>query len=175
MLARASSRKQRCSRASKILIPARKFALILPPRPVHPRALHEASLSRTGERWPRKGATRTPNARRLKLHGPGATDGVTGSLVAVPQLRAERPGAAAAQSGGSEPQPPGCHAEESLTNSARGTLVRRRTCGFLSPVLSAGPLDLAASRAPSDLFPLAYRLKSVGSRCPTRTMRLFKN
>src|SRR5215208_5117958 len=74
-----------------------------------------------------------------------------------------------------KPQPPACYAEESLTNSARGTLVRRRTCGFLSPVLSAGPLDLAASRAPSDLFPLAYRLKSVGSRCATRTMRLFKN
>jgi hypothetical protein len=37
------------------------------------------------------------------------------------------------------------------SNTARGTLERRRTCGFFSGI-SAGLLDLAASRAPSDLF-----------------------
>ena len=36
------------------------------PRPVHPRTLREASLSGTGWRWPRTGATRTPKARRSK-------------------------------------------------------------------------------------------------------------
>ena len=40
-------------------------------RSVQPRALREASLSRTGGRWPRTGATRTPNARRPKPRGPG--------------------------------------------------------------------------------------------------------
>ena len=60
------------------LIPAHFSRTHTAPRPVHPRALHEASLSGTGWRWPRTGATRTPNARRLKLHRPGATDGVTG-------------------------------------------------------------------------------------------------
>src|SRR6476661_5211904 len=60
------------------VIPAHFFRTHTAPRPVHPRALREASLSGTGERWPRTGAARTPNARRLKLHRPGATDGVTG-------------------------------------------------------------------------------------------------
>jgi hypothetical protein len=35
-------------------------------------ALHEASCRADRGRWPRMGATRTPNARRLKSHGPGA-------------------------------------------------------------------------------------------------------
>ena len=60
------------------VIPAHFSRTHTAPRPVHPRALREASLSGTGERWPRTGATRTPKARRLKLHRPGATDGVTG-------------------------------------------------------------------------------------------------
>src|SRR5436189_5525066 len=64
---------------SELRLSPRTFSgLILRPGPVHPRALREALLSGTGERWPRTGATRAPNARRLKLHRPGATDGVTG-------------------------------------------------------------------------------------------------
>ena len=57
--------------------------------PVHPRALREASLSGTGGRWPRTGATRTPNARRPKPRGPGATDSRLGSLdgVALPRCQ----------------------------------------------------------------------------------------
>ena len=37
------------------------------------------------------------------------------------------------------------------SNTARGTLERRRPCGFF-PEFSAGLLDLAASRAPSDFI-----------------------
>ena len=52
------------------VIPAHFSRTHTAPRPVHPRALREASFSGTGSRWPRTGATGTPNARRSKPHGP---------------------------------------------------------------------------------------------------------
>jgi hypothetical protein len=81
MLSPPLSRKINPLRANNFLgelIPALRYRPHNAARPVHPRALREASLSGTGERWPRTGAKRTPNARRLKSQGPGATDGVTG-------------------------------------------------------------------------------------------------
>jgi hypothetical protein len=120
-----------------------------------------------------------PAARRLKLHGPGAIDGVTGSLVAV---RAERPGAAAAQSGGSEPQPPGCHAEESLTNTARGTLERRRTCGFTGTFRgSSGPcgvpraLGLVSAGVSTEITRMRMHREDASTRHSGRCMRRRMN
>ncbi len=147
--------------------------LILPPRPVHPRALREASLSGTGERWPGKGATRTPNARRLKLHGPGATDGVTGLLGGS----AVTPRQAARQCRGPkrwvETSATGGRAEESLKHRARDAGEKAdlrhyqyRTaasaeiavpprCGDMPrPV---GPSDPRRPARPRTLFPQAHR------------------
>ena len=136
---------------NKNRIPAHFFRTHTAPRPVHPRALREASLSGTGERWPRTGATRTPNARRSKPQCPGATS--WHHRVLGGRCRNSEPTARRLQrliAVVRKPQTTGGVAEQT-SNTARGTLERRRTCGFFSGI-SAGPLDLAASRAPSDLF-----------------------
>ena len=104
------------------------------PRPVHPRALREASLSGTGWRWPRTGATRTPNARRSKPHGPVATGSrhrasclVRGRAPPRP-IAVGRPRQTATAEGVLKTPPTGGRAEQT-SNTARGTLERRRTCG----------------------------------------------
>ena len=105
---------------------------IYAPRPVHPRALHEASLSGTGERWPRPGATRTPNARRLKPQGPGATSvRVTGSSKAGAVAPVRRTGAGRGPKRWLENSDHRGPCGGKPINTARGTLERRRTCGFL--------------------------------------------
>src|ERR1044071_1119591 len=65
------------------------------------------------------GATRTPNARRLKLHGPGATDGVTGFFggSAVTPCRTAR--RCSSPQRWTETSATGGHAEESLKHRAR--------------------------------------------------------
>jgi hypothetical protein len=118
--------------AKRKLIPAPESGLILLRRPVHPRALREASLSGTGWRWPRKGATRTPNARRPKLRDPDPSTtghGVLGSGAVTP---CQRLGAVKAQQRWLKRWTTGGRAEQA-SNTVRGTLERRRTCGLSIP------------------------------------------
>jgi len=142
------------------------------PRPVHPRALREASLSGTGERWPGTGATRTPKARRLKLHGPGATDGVTGLFggSAVTPCRTAR--RCSSPQRWIEISATGGHAEESLKTPRAGRWREGGLAGFF-PELSAGPLDLAASRAPSDFFRARIGRRARMQNASRERWRLF--
>jgi len=147
------------------LIPAHFSRTHTAPRPVHPRALREASLSGTGSRWPRTGATRTPNARRLKLHRPGATDGVTGlfggSAVTPCQTARRCPG----PKRWIESQPPGAMRRKA-SNTARGTLERRRTCGFYTSNAGLGRDRRSAS--------VRRRIEARGSVFPERIVRMTR-
>jgi len=168
------------------VIPAHFSRTHTAPRPVHPRALHEASLSGTGSRWPRKGATRTPNARRLKLHGPGATVGVTGLFggSAVTPCRTARR-CSSPKRWVETTQPPGAMRRKA-SNTARGTLERKRTCGTtnIETPLPAGIgvcFGVATCRSPwvrwipgvpraLGLFPKAHRPNDSGANRAARTM-----
>src|SRR5215203_3064783 len=54
-------------------------------------------------------------------------------------------------------------------NTTRGTLERRRTCGFFLPVLSAGSSGPRGVPRALGLVPLAHRLKSLRRKCAART------
>jgi hypothetical protein len=183
---REQARIPRSSHARKKLIPAGFSRTHTAPRPVHPRALREASLSGTGWRWPRTGATRTPNARRLKLHGPGATDGVTGLFggSAVTPCRTARrcssPKRWIANSA------TGGHAEESLKTPRAGRwregglavlpipdggLGRdRRSASVWRHAEARGSVGPPASRAPSDFISAGASAEWLGRKRAARTV-----
>ena len=110
-------------------------------RPVQPRALLEASTSGTGWRWPRTGATRTPNAGGPSREVPARLRGSQGfgdrcAPGAKPNAhRSTLKRWSSFQSEGKHgslkclSRPPGVSRSKPI-NTARGTLERRRTCGF---------------------------------------------
>ena len=150
------------------LIPAHFSWTHNAPRPVHPRALREASLSGTGERWPRPGATRTPNARRLKLHRSRRHSWRHRALWRQRRNSVPNGQALPGPKRWIENSATGGHAEESLKHRARDAGEKADLRVFSG--ISAGLLDLAASRAPSDFFRRRIGPNNSGAKRAARTM-----
>ena len=158
LLAGISFRQNNSNKFLAKVIPARLSWTHTAPRPVHPRALLEASKSGIGSRWPRKGAERTPNARRLKLHRSRRHSwrhGLFGGSAVTPGQTVRR--CLGLKRWVETTQPPGAM-QRKASNTARGTLERRRTCGFLPEF----PRVCWTSRRPArprTYFPQAHRPK----------------
>ena len=127
------------------LIPARFSRTHTAPRPVQPRALLEASTSGIGWRWPRTGATRTPNARRPKPHrSRSGCSGSRGPERRSPYRRSHGQAVAAAQQRWiATVCPPGAMRSKPQTPRAG----RWRESG-LAELKTTGCLDVATCRGP---------------------------
>jgi len=117
-----------------------------------------------GWRWPRPGATRTPNARRPKPCGPGATASRHRALggdcrTAVPTVRRSQ----RSLNGGEQGMPTGGRTEQAYKHRARdvGETANLRSFFRNAPASrdaeARGFLGTPASRAPSDLISKAPR------------------
>jgi len=138
----------------------------LDPRGAPPEAFTGADRGR----WLRTGATRTPNARQPKLHGPGAPAARHRGLLAAGRTGgANRPGVPrplkrwkgflADEDGSPKGQSTGGRAEQA-SNTARGTPEKWRTCGTTKP-------SGASSKSIAQLQ-LRERLRPAGPSGPRR-------
>ena len=125
-------------------------------------------VKRGGELWPRTGATRAPNARRLKLHCPGATDGVTGlfggSAVTPCQTTRHCPG----PKRWLETSATGGLAEQSLKHRARDAGEKADLRAFSG--ISRGSVGPRGVPRALELFSSAHRPNDPDAKRIARTM-----